>query len=159
MPPRVISGAEIEIAGDAGDYLAAPLAGELSGMAGRVIIRGSVGSRAGDRLRRGVIVIEGSSGEDFGVETDRWHDRRTGETLGRVGYLNKRGSLILAQCKDFGPTYLDCGAHQLTYIGLLSRSSASVSSSAARLLSGKLRRYGGDTSVYGKGEILTPMEG
>jgi formylmethanofuran dehydrogenase subunit C len=153
-------GGEIEISGDAGDYLAAPLAGELSGMAGgRVIIRGSVGSRAGDRLRRGVIVIEGSSGEDLGSRLIAGTIVALGSTLGRVGYLNKRGSLILAQCKDFGPTYLDCGAHQLTYIGLLSRSLASVSSSAARLLSGKLRRYGGDTSVYGKGEILTPLEG
>jgi formylmethanofuran dehydrogenase subunit C len=27
---------------------------------------------------------------------------------------------------------------------------------AAEFLSRKLRRYGGDTAVYGKGEILTP---
>jgi formylmethanofuran dehydrogenase subunit C len=67
--------------------------------------------------------------------------------------------LILAQCKDLGPTYLDCGAHHLTYIGLLGRSLESASANAARLLSRKLRRYGGDTSVYGKGEILTPLRG
>ena len=153
-------GAEIEIARDVGDFLAAPLAGELSGMAGgRVIIRGSVGSRAGDRLRRGVIVIEQSAGEDLGSRLIAGTIIVLGATLGRVGYLNKRGSLVLAQRKDFGPTYLDCGAHQLTYAGLLGRSLVSVSSGAARLLSCKLRRYGGDTSVYGKGEILTPLEG
>ena len=123
------------------------------------MIRGSVGSRAGDRLRRGVIVIEGSVGEDLGSRLIAGTIVVLGATLGRVGYLNKRGSLILAQRKDFGPTYLDCGVHHLTYIGLLSRSLAPVSSGATRLLSGKLRRYGGDTSVYGKGEILTPIEG
>lgn len=153
-------GAEIEISGDAGDYLAAPLAGELSGMAGgRVIIRGSVGSRAGDRLRRGIVVIEGSAAEDLGSRVIAGTVVVLGATRGRVGYLNKRGTLILAHGKDFGPTYLDCGAHHLTYIGLLGRSLEPASSNAALLLSSKLRRYGGDTSVYGKGEILTSLAG
>jgi formylmethanofuran dehydrogenase subunit C len=151
-------GAHIEIGGDAGDFLAGPLAGELAGMAGgRMIVRGAAGVRAGDRLRRGVIVIEGAAGEDLGSRLIAGTIVALGDIAGRIGYLNRRGSLILAQRTAPGPTYLDCGGHILTYAGLLARSLRQDSPRAAALLGEKLRRFGGDTAVHGKGEILTPM--
>ncbi|MEF3367576.1 formylmethanofuran dehydrogenase subunit C [Methylocystis sp. 9N] len=151
-------GAEIEIKGDAGDFLAGPLAGELAGMAGgRVIVRGAAGARAGDRLRRGIIVIEGDAGEDLGARLIAGTIFVLGKTGGRIGYLNKRGSIVLSKGQCFGPTYLDCGAHDLTFARLFARSLKADSPAAAELLSHKLRRYGGDTAVYGKGEILTPV--
>ena len=135
-----------------------PLAGELAGMAGgRMIIRGAVGARAGDRLRRGVIVIEGAAGEDLGSRLIAGTIVALGDLAGRIGYLNRRGSLILARSTTPGPTYLDCGGHILTYAGLLARSLRQDSPQAAALLGRKLRRFGGDTAVHGKGEILTPM--
>ncbi len=150
-------GAHIEIGGDAGDFLAGPLAGELAGMAGgRVIVRGKAGARAGDRLRRGIIVIEGDAGEDVGSRVIAGTIFVLGQSQGRIGYLNKRGSIVLSRGGCFGPTYVDCGAHDLTFARLFARSLKSDSPAAAALLSGKLRRYGGDTAVYGKGEILTP---
>ncbi len=152
------AGALIEIGGDVGDFLAAPLAGELAGMSGgRVIVRGNAGVRAGDRLRRGVIVIEGDADEDPGSRLIAGTIVLLGAVKGRVGYLNRRGSIVLAQARDPGPTYIDCGAHTLTYAGLFARSLKSDSPRASTVLSGKLRRYGGDTAVYGKGEILTPV--
>jgi len=151
------AGALMEIGGDVGDFLAAPLAGELGGMSGgRVIVRGNAGARAGDRLRRGVIVIEGDAGEDLGSRLIAGSIVVLGAAKGRVGYLNRRGSIVLANARDLGPTYIDCGAHILTFAGLFARSLRSDSPRAAELLSRKLRRHGGDTAVYGKGEILTP---
>jgi formylmethanofuran dehydrogenase subunit C len=149
-------GADIEIKGDAGDFLAGPLAGELAGMAGgRLIVRGKAGARAGDRLRRGIVVIEGDAGEDLGARVIAGTIFCLGEARGRIGYLNKRGSIVLARGGCFGSTYVDCGAHELTFARLFARSLRDHSASAADLLSRKLRRYGGDTAVYGKGEILT----
>jgi formylmethanofuran dehydrogenase subunit C len=150
-------GADMEIKRDAGDFLAGPLAGELAGMAGgRIIVRGRAGARAGDRLRRGIIVIEGDAGEDLGARVIAGTIFVLGEAKGRIGYLNKRGSIVLARAGCFGPTYVDCGVQELTFARLLARSLKNHSAPAADLLSRKLRRYGGDTAVYGKGEILTP---
>ncbi len=152
-----MSGGHIDIDGDCGDFLGAPLPGEIAGMAGgRIVVRGGVGQRAGDRLRRGIILIEGDAGPDLGSRAIAGTIIALGAVEGRVGYLNKRASLILAQAVDFGPTYVDCGAHNFAFARLFSRALVEDSRRAARLLSQKLRRYAGDTAVYGKGEILTP---
>lgn len=151
-------GAHIEIGGDVGDFLAGPLAGELAGMAGgRVIVRGKAGARAGDRLRRGILIIEGAAGEDLGSRLIAGTIIALGKTRGRVGYLNKRGSLVLAKRPELSPTYVDCGPQLLTFAKVFARALKADSAEAAALLgSGKLQRYGGDTAVFGKGEILTP---
>lgn len=152
-----MSGGHVYIEGDAGDYLCGPLAGEITGMAGgRVVVRGNVGARAGDRLRRGILIIEGDAGEGFGSRAIAGTLILLGAAQGSIGYLNKRASLVLAQRADFGPTYVDCGAHNFTFARLYSRALSADSRRAARLLSQKLQRYAGDTAVYGKGEILTP---
>jgi formylmethanofuran dehydrogenase subunit C len=148
---------QIDIDGDCGDFLGAPLPGEIAGMAGgRVIVRGAAGARAGDRLRRGIILIEGDAGANLGSRAIAGTIIALGAVEGRVGYLNKRATLVLAQPVELGPTYVDCGAHNFTFARLFSRALAADSRRAARLLSQKLRRYAGDTAVYGKGEILTP---
>lgn len=152
-----MSGGHIDIDGDCGDFLGAPLAGEINGMAGgRVVVRGHAGKRAGDRLRRGIIIIEGDTGADLGSRAIAGTIVALGAVEGRIGYLNKRASLVIAQAVDFGPTYVDCGAHSFTFARLFSRALADDSRRASRLLSQKLRRFAGDTAVYGKGEILTP---
>ncbi len=152
------AGANIEIKRNAGDFLCGPLAGELAGMAGgRVVVRGNAGARAGDRLRRGVVIIEGDAGEELGARLIAGTIFLLGKPAGRVGYLNKRGTIALAKAGDFGPTYIDCGPQDLTFARMYARSLREVSAGASLLFSGKLRRFGGDTSVYGKGEILTPV--
>jgi len=152
-----MTGGHIAIDGDAGDFLAGPLAGEIAGMAGgRVVVRGSVGAWAGDRLRRGIIVVEGDAGADLGARAIAGTIIALGKTQGRVGYLNKRASLVLAHAQDFGPTYVDCGAHHFAFAKLFARALTEDSRRASRLLSQSLRRHAGDTAVYGKGEILTP---
>jgi formylmethanofuran dehydrogenase subunit C len=151
------AGALIDIYGDAGDFLGAPLAGEIPGMSGgRVIVRGSVGARAGDRLRRGIIIVEGDAGDDLGSRAIAGTIIVLGTAGERVGYLNKRASIVLSDQRDLGPTYVDCGAHNLGFAKLFAKSLAQESRAASRLLSGRLRRFAGDTAVYGKGEVLVP---
>lgn len=152
------AGAFIEVKGSAGDFLCGPLAGEMEGMSGgRIIVRGDAGQRAGDRLRRGVVVIEGRCGDGLGSRLIAGTIVALGEAAGRVGYLNKRGSIVLGAPRSLGPTYVDCGVQALTFAKVYARALAKDSPAAAAVLSGKLRRFAGDTAVYGKGEILTSV--
>ena len=139
-----LAGANIDIYGDAGDFLGAPLAGEIPGISGgRVVVRGSVGARAGDRLRRGVIIVEGDAGEDFACRMIAGTIILLGAAEGRIGYLNKRGTVVLSEARDFGPTYVDCGAHSLNFARLYAKSlrrSQSRSLAGARQETATLRR-------------------
>ncbi|MGA9199878.1 MAG: formylmethanofuran dehydrogenase subunit C, partial [Pseudolabrys sp.] len=52
-----------EISGHAGERIGGPLAGETVGMRGGVVVvRGDAGARAGDCMRRGLIIVEGKTG-------------------------------------------------------------------------------------------------
>ena len=60
-------GGHIEIFGNAGDHLGAPLAGELVGMSGGVlVVHGKAGARAADRMRRGLMAILKGAGDHAG---------------------------------------------------------------------------------------------
>lgn len=152
-----LTGGQVEIEGDAGDFLGGPLAGEIPGMAGGlVVVRGDAGARAGDRLRRGAIIIEGDAGRDVGSRLIAGTIIVLGAADGRPGYLMKRGTIVLARATELGPTFVDCGAHGFGFARVYARSLAGESRGAARLLGRKLRRWAGDTAIFGKGEILTP---
>ena len=69
----------------------------------------------------------------------------------------RRGSLAVLEGVDaIGPTFADCGAHDLVVVRLLARtlSTLGLVSLADRL--GPMRRFLGDLAVGGKGELLTP---
>ena len=102
--------------GDAGDFLGAPLEGEMEGVDRRPHDRARKrGARAGDRLRRGTIVIEGSAGDFPG-------SRMIAGTLivlkdcgALPGYLMRRGTIVLANPPELAPTFVDCGIHELAF--------------------------------------------
>ena len=106
----------IEIAGDAGDRLGGPLAGEVRGMSGgMVVVRGHAGARAADRLRRGVLIVEGDAGDDAASRMLAGTLIVRGAAGARTGYLMRRGTIVLGIASgDFGPTFVDCGVHDLT---------------------------------------------
>jgi len=146
----------IEIAGDAGDRLGAPLAGEIEGMnGGVVVVRGDAGARAADRLRRGAIIIEGKAGDDAGSRMLAGTLIVRGGVGRRAGYLMRRGTIVLgATVEDLGPTFLDCGAHDLVALRLMANYVGDFSSRSAAVLRAPLRRFCGDNAVLGKGEIF-----
>jgi formylmethanofuran dehydrogenase subunit C len=148
---------EIEIKGSAGDRLGGPLAGEIAGMrGGLVIVRGNVGARAGDRLRRGTILIEGDAADYAGSRmiAGTLIVRRKAGVL--PGYLMKRGTIILGEgCAALSPTFVDCGIHALLAMRLMADFIKPYSKKAAVLLDQSLRRFVGDMAVLGKGELFT----
>jgi formylmethanofuran dehydrogenase subunit C len=55
---------------------------------------------------------------------------------------------------ELSPTFIDCGAHQLVAMRLLSDFIRDYSRRAAACLRAPLQRYAGDMAVVGKGEIF-----
>ena len=138
------------------DRIGAPLAGEMAGMrGGLVIVRGRTGERAGDRMRRGTIVIEGEAGAYAGSRMIAGSLLVAKKAGPLPGYLMKRGSIVLgAGCEAISPTFVDCGSHELLAMRLWAGFVHPYSKKAAVLLRRPLQRLAGDMAVLGKGEIF-----
>lgn len=157
-----LRGGVLEVLGDAGDFLGAALPGNAKGMSGGVVlVRGSAGDRVGDHLRRGLIVIEGGAGDYLGARMKAGSILVQGAVGAFPGYAMNRGSLLLATPpKALLPTFRDCGSHTLGFIPLLLNSLTphqTVFRSLAPRFS-RIRRYAGDFSALGKGELIHPLE-
>jgi formylmethanofuran dehydrogenase subunit C len=148
----------ITIEGNAGDFLGAALPGDKKGMQGGVVIvKGNAGDRVGDHMRRGAILIEGNAGDYLG-------SRMTAGTIGVLGsvgnypgYAMKRGTLLLLKAPTQIPaTFNDCGSHTLGFLPLLLKGFQTYKTQFGGLADTvrRARRYAGDMSEAGKGEIL-----
>jgi formylmethanofuran dehydrogenase subunit C len=149
---------EFTIGGDAGDYLGAALPGNKKGMQGGVVIvRGNVGDRTGDHMRRGAILVEGDTGAYLGARMTAGTIAVLGSVGAYPGYAMKRGTLLLyTQPQQLSITFGDCGAHTLGFLPLLLKGFKSHQTRFAALAdtTKRVRRYAGDLSGTGKGEIL-----
>ncbi|CAL1240651.1 formylmethanofuran dehydrogenase subunit C [Candidatus Methylocalor cossyra] len=149
---------EIVIRGHAGDFLGAALPGNRKGMAGGVVlVKGDVGDRAGDHLRRGTLLIEGNAGAYLGSRMTAGTIAVLGQVGDHLGYAMGRGTLLLAQPPvAIPPTFNDCGTHTLSFIPLLLKGFAGLDTRFAGMGDAlkRVRRYAGDMSQLGKGEIL-----
>jgi formylmethanofuran dehydrogenase subunit C len=145
----------IEITGSTGDRLGGPLAGEVSGMRGGVVIvRRNAGARAGDRLRRGTIILEGSAGDHAGSRMIAGTLIIRGAAGALPGYLMNRGTIVLGEGASLWPTFADCGVHKLVAMRLMADFIKPYSKGAAALLGRPLRRLAGDMAVSGHGELF-----
>ena len=147
----------VHVFGNAGDFLGAALPGDRQGMrGGMVIVGGNAGDRCGDQLRRGAILIEGNAG-------DYCASRMIAGTIAVLGVLGtypgfamRRGTLLLTSLPVSLPAnFGDCGTHDLLFLKLLVKSWKSLDSQFAHLEpSTRVRRFLGDVSCDGKGEML-----
>jgi formylmethanofuran dehydrogenase subunit C len=155
-----MSGGRLEIHGTAGDYLGGPLAGEMHGMEGGVlIVRGRAGHYAGDRMRRGVIAILKGCGDYAGSRMIAGSIAVKGRVGAMPGYMMRRGSLLLDRRPErLSSTFIDCGRADIAFSGLFDRYLIEEGILDKPLLRSQPHRYGGDTAVLGKGEILFRAE-
>jgi formylmethanofuran dehydrogenase subunit C len=156
-----MAGGDLEVRGNVGDRLAGPLPGEMLGMSGGIlVVRGAAGERAGDRLRRGTILVEGTAAFAAGSRMRAGTLIVRGSTGPGVGYLMHRGTIVLGSLSEgLGPTFLDCGTHDLVACRLMAQFVRGKSAGTAEFLMRPLRRFAGDTAVLGKGEILMATAG
>ncbi|MCA9050138.1 MAG: formylmethanofuran dehydrogenase subunit C [Planctomycetaceae bacterium] len=170
-----MTGGEIEVHGDAGDWVGAEMKnglirvhgnaggqigagyrGSLSGMKnGTILIDGSAGLEVGMRMRRGTIVLGGPARDFAGLQMKggtiillNGAEIRTGAWMNRGTIISLKPLPILPTFRcanDDHPTFLNLYARFLSPYGITLPTSRSE---------GFYRRYSGDVSVPGKGEIL-----
>lgn len=150
----------LEVSGNAGDFLGAALPGNKMGMkGGTVLVKGNVGERAGDHMRRGNILIEGNAGDYCGSRMTAGTIAVMGQTGRYLGYAMRRGTLLLWNQPQIAASFNDCGAHTLAFLPILFASFKSLNSRFADTSSAfsRVRRYAGDMSEMGRGEVLVRL--
>lgn len=152
-----IQGGFIRITGNAGHGAGAAYPGEEHGAnRGTIIIEGDAGREVGAKARRVLIAVRGSVGELAGADMTAGTIIGFGRIGKRAGEGNKRGTIVaLGEAPDIPPTYryectirpvfLRCYLLRLLALGLPVPQGA---------VDGDFRRYSGDITSLGKGEIL-----
>ncbi len=152
-----MSGGLLKIRGDAGAHLAAPLPGRPRGMTGgTILVRGDAGGMAGMLMRRGTIVIAGDAGPAAGCSMLAGSLFVFGRLGAGAGALMRRGTIVGLRGHAPLPVFLDAGASRLPFLNLYYDLIEAADIPLPRRARGGLyRRYVGDISGSGKGEILT----
>jgi formylmethanofuran dehydrogenase subunit C len=151
-----MSGGLLKILGDAGDHLAAPLPGRPRGMnGGAILLRGNAGKMAGMLMRRGTIVIAGDAGAVAGCSMLAGSLFVLGRLGAGAGALMRRGTIVAMNRGPLLPIFLDAGVSRQPflrfYLGTIEAAGIPLPRGAR---GGLYRRYVGDISGMGKGEIL-----
>ncbi len=151
-----MQGGLLEIRGNAGAQVGGAYTGSLHGMkGGSVLVRGSVGSHAGDRMRRGLVAVGGSAGEYAGCRLIAGTLLVCGSIARGAGLGLKRGTIVAGGAVEILPTFRYACRYRPGFLALLFRSLAARGFPlATHLLSGTFRRFGGDFTELGRGEIL-----
>ena len=151
-----MKGGVVHVKGSAGDLVGGLRPGEQYGMQGGTIVGdGDIGERAGDRMRRGTIIARGMFGKWAGTRLmggTLWTTKGFGD---EPGLQMRRGTLIAPSVSRMISTFGDGGMHDLTILRILSRDTAQrLGELSPPPLPAKVRKYSGDLSIFGKGELL-----
>jgi formylmethanofuran dehydrogenase subunit C len=151
-------GGALIVGGSAGDHLAAPLPGRPHGLQGGVIVvRGAAGVMAGFRMRRGTCVIGGAAGPGAGTAMLAGTLFILGRPGPGLGALMRRGTIVTAAPCEPLAVFLPSGRGRFPFLRLYADALAAA---GAPLPPGTgaavYRRYTGDISGHGQGEILVP---
>jgi len=151
-----MSGGLIRIAGNAGGQIGAAYRGSPGGMTnGTIMVGGSAGLEIGMRMKRGTIVIGGPVRDFTGLEMKGGTIiLRSGAEL-RTGAWMKRGTIITLAPLPLLPSFLYSSSYIPSFISMLARHLGSLGVALPYDIEvGEYRRFVGDTSVIGRGEIL-----
>ena len=123
---------------------------------GELVIRGTAGSDAGARMRRGMLAIGGDAGSYTGAGTIAGTIIVFGDAGASPGLWSKRGSIVALGPVAIPSTYRYACTYRPTVLRVMlgrlrSRYGLPVED---RHVSGSYRRYSGDLADLGKGEIL-----
>lgn len=147
---------EIDVEGDLSrvDRLGAGMKG------GRLTLHGAVGHDLGARMRRGTIAVSGPAGERAGLQMIAGTLLVLGDLGRAAGFGLKRGSLIAGAGVLLLPSFRLACTYRPVVVDVLLRSLRRQGfDAAARLERGAFRRWIGDCSDLGRGEILEWTQG
>lgn len=152
-----MQGGRIWIKGNAGHLLGAAYRGEKRGMnRGVIVVEGDAGQEVGAQMRRGLIVVLGNVGDFAGVKMIAGSIFVFGRLGARAGAGMKRGTIVaFADHADLLPTFrYDCRYQPVFLRHYLLQLRAWGVSIGDEYFEGFYRRYTGDVTALGKGEIL-----
>jgi len=150
-------GGTLTIGGNAGNFLGSALVGERQGMRGGMLhVRGSAGDRAGDLMRRGTILVEGDCGDYAASRMVAGSLVVLGGCGSQTGWGMRRGTLLSSsEPRSLPVTFNDNGLHRFAFLALLCHSLGEQAGlPEIRERGHRVRRWLGDLSCGGKGEIL-----
>ncbi len=152
-------GGLIQIDGDCGDYLGGGLPGSKLGMnEGCVIVRGNVGIRMADHMRRGLIIVFGDVGPGACSAMIAGTAVLLGRTGEHLGVHMKRGSIFCARPPSFSSNrFFRQSIATAQTVSLIQRNldELGINSGILERLRQPKNRYVGDLSFGGQGEIVT----
>jgi formylmethanofuran dehydrogenase subunit C len=153
-----MAGGILDLTGNAGDRVGAARLGASKGMlGGEIIVRGTLGTEAGTRMRRGVIVCFGA-GDRAGEAMIAGSVIVLGDAGSDTGRYNKRGSVVVFGSAGIPPTYAYACTYRPPHLALTLRylRSRHRLQIADDRVGGLYRRHSGDLSELSRasGEIL-----
>lgn len=151
-----MAGGFIRVHGSVGGQAGAAYRGSASGMRdGTILIGGGAGLELGMRMKRGTIVVGGRVRDFAGLQMRGGTIVLGGGAELRTGAWMMRGTIISLQPISLLPTFAYACSYVPTFIRLYARHLEPLGFGLpSHEASGAYRRYTGDSSVPGKGEIL-----
>jgi formylmethanofuran dehydrogenase subunit C len=151
-----MSGGLIRIRGNAGGQVGAAYRGSMSGMTdGTIVIHGAAGLEVGMRMKRGIIAVGGPVRDFAGLQMKGGTIVLGGGSELRTGAWMIRGTIIALTPVRLLPTFMYAATYTPTFMRLYAKHLATLGVTLPyEDQAGAYRRYTGDTSVPGKGEIL-----
>ncbi|MGM0603298.1 MAG: formylmethanofuran dehydrogenase subunit C [Bacillota bacterium] len=157
-----MKGGFIKVNGSTGNYVGAAFRGDKLGMnRGVIYIQGDAGSFVGNKMRRGEIIVGGRCGDMPGAQMVAGSIYLFGKTGIRAGAGMKRGTIISGRQLEIMPTF-DYNIRyypeflKIAFKHLKKEYNIDI---PTNMMQGFYRRYTGDNTEIGKGEILIWEEG
>jgi formylmethanofuran dehydrogenase subunit C len=147
-----MKGGHIHIHGNSGGQVGAAYRGSVSGMSGgMILIEGTTGLEVGMRMKKGTIAIRGRARDFVGLQMKGGTIvLMTGAEI-RAGAWMTRGTIISLEPLQMLPTFHHACDYQPTFLRLYAKS---LAAHGFTIPTDGYRRYTGDSSGIGKGEIL-----
>lgn len=151
-------GGELLINGNAGNCLGGAYRGSKSGMSkGLIVVKGNAGNETGMLMKKGIIVVEGNTGASTGCGM-RGGSIFCYSSLGeRTGSLMERGSIVTYNAPELLPTFTYNATYNPTWLRVfllnLQKKPYNIPVKKEHI-EGLYKRYNGDISELGKGEIF-----
>lgn len=148
-----MSGGTIAIAGNAGGQIGAAYRGSMTGMSGgSILVGGTAGMEIGMRMKRGLIAVRGVVRDFCGLQMKGGTIVLMGGAEIRTGAWMARGTIVSLKPLKLMPTFAYACEYEPTFLRVYAKSLAALGFELPA--EGVYRRYTGDTSVPGKGELL-----
>jgi formylmethanofuran dehydrogenase subunit C len=146
----------IHVHGDAGGQIGAAYRGSPSGMqGGTIVIDGSAGIEIGMRMKRGIIAVKGPVRDFAGLQMKGGTIFLLVGAEIRTGAWMNRGTIVSLVPLHVLPTFSYACTYSPTFLRLYARHLQALGCHIpCDGQAGSYRRFTGDTSVPGKGEIL-----